>query len=523
MFISRSDHFVVAHGATRLDDGCDAVFRGHVETIAEREEGIAGHHGALYLELLVSGLHGGNAAGDHAAHLACTHTKGLRVLRVDDGIGLHELRHAPRKEQVFEFARAGLALRNDLQFRQRHGAFVAVLHEQATTDGTHLQARRCACSEVAGDEHAHVLLGAGDGECFIRGRRRDDDFDELTRGDGGGSFGIERAIEGDDAAERRGGVRDIGAFIRRERRDGHRHATGIGVLHDDAGRRFELAHAFQRGVCIGDVVETQFLALQLARGSHAHAPRDGIGVERGGLVRVLAVAQVQFLHGAQFQRFGELLRLAALLRHPVRHHRVVAAGVRVGLGGQALAQREAGAAGRDGDRHFRVVGRVHDDSHVFVVLGRTAHHGRPADVDVLDAVIVGAVGLGHRGGEGVEVHYQQIDGRDAVFGHHGVVDATTAEQSTVHLRVQCLHAAVHHLGETRMGGHFRHWQAGACEQLRGAAGAEQRNASSMQCLCEFQHAGFVRNRKQGAPYGHGWCGFSRQDRIPSAFCGACRD
>ena len=295
------------------------------------------------------------------------------------------------------------------------------------------------------------------------------------------------------------------------------------MLHDDAGRRFELAHAFQRGVCIGDVVEAQFLALQLARGSHAHATRDGVGVERGRLVRVLAVAQVQLLHGAQFQRFGELLRLAALLRHPVRHHRVVAAGVRVGLGGQALTQREAGAAGRDGGCHFGVVGRVHDDSHVFVVLGRAAHHGRTTDVDVLDAVIVGAVGLGHRGGEGVEVHHQQVDRRDAVFGHHRVVDAAAAEQATVHLRVQRLHAAIHHLGEAGVCGYFRHWQASACEQLRGTARAEQRYASGMQRLREFQYAGFVGNGEQGAPHGHGWCGFSRQDRIPSVSYGACRD
>ena len=231
------------------------------------------------------------------------------------------------------------------------------------------------------------------------------------------------------------------------------------------------------------------------------------------------------LDGAQFQRFREFLRLAALLRHPLRHHGVVAAGVRVGLGSQALAQREVRAAGGDGGGDGGIVCRVDHHGHIGMVLGCRAHHGRAADVDVLDAVIVGAVGFGHRGGEGVEVHHQQVDGGDAVLGHHGVIDATTAQQTAMHLRMQRLHTTIHHFREARVRGDFRDGQAGAGQQLGGDAGTQQRDAGSMQLLRELEYARFVRDREQCATDDHVGTGvgmISRQDRIPSTSCGACR-
>jgi hypothetical protein len=70
---------------------------------------------------------------------------------------------------------------------------------------------------------------------------------------------------------------------------------GIRVLDDDAGRLFELAHAFPGGVGVGDVVVAEFLALQLREGGERARHRPQIAVERRLLMRVFAVAQVHHL------------------------------------------------------------------------------------------------------------------------------------------------------------------------------------------------------------------------------------
>jgi len=58
------------------------------------------------------------------------------------------------------------------------------------------------------------------------------------------------------------------------------------VLHDDGGRLVKLLHQFPTGVEIDEVVEAQFLALQLASAGDAEA--CAIGVKRGALVRIFA-------------------------------------------------------------------------------------------------------------------------------------------------------------------------------------------------------------------------------------------
>ena len=63
--------------------------------------------------------------------------------------------------------------------------------------------------------------------------------------------------------------------------------------------------------------------------------------------------------------------------------------------------------------HRPVLGGVGQHRHVLPVLGRAAHHGRAADIDVLDGVFQRATGLGHGGLERVQVHHQEVDGVDA--------------------------------------------------------------------------------------------------------------
>jgi len=109
-----------------------------------------------------------------------------------------------------------------------------------------------------------------------------------------------------------------------------------------------------------------------------------------------------------------------------------------------------------------------------MVLGGGADHGRAADVDVLDAVLVN---LSCRGGglERVEVDDQKIDRRDAV-GQHGRLMLRVRphpQKAAVNGRMQRLDAPVHHLREAGEVGDLLHGQARVGERLMRAAGRDE--------------------------------------------------
>jgi hypothetical protein len=60
------------------------------------------------------------------------------------------------------------------------------------------------------------------------------------------------------------------------------------VLDDDDGRFPKLLRQLPAGIQVDEVIETQLLALQLR--CAGNAPAGAVGVERGALVRILAVA-----------------------------------------------------------------------------------------------------------------------------------------------------------------------------------------------------------------------------------------
>jgi hypothetical protein len=271
--------------------------------------------------------------------------------------------------------------------------------------------------------------------------------------------------------------------------------------------------AFPRRVGVGDVVVRQLLALHLGVGGDGAGRGAGLAVEGRGLVGVLAVAEVLHLVEGQLEalRVGHL---AAVLREGgevVGDGRVVAGGVGEGLAGEVeagLVAQRAGVGLQFGD-DGRVVGRFGHDADaagfVAVVLGRCADHGRAADVDVLDGVFQGAVGLGDGGLEGVEVDHHQVDARNVVLFELGQVlgQVAAGEDAAVHLGVQGLDAAVEHFGEAGVVGDVGHRQAGFAQGLGGAAGGQQLDAEGGQLAGEFDDAGFVGDAEQGLGDFHG--------------------
>ena len=150
-------------------------------------------------------------------------------------------------------------------------------------------------------------------------------------------------------------------------------------------------------------------------------------------------------------------------------------------------------------QHLGVVGGLDHHGDVGVVLGGGADHRRAADVDVLDAVVEGrAFGDGRL--ERIEVHHQEIDRLDAVLVHRrGVLlVAADRQQAAVHLRVQRLDAAVHHLGKAGELGDVEHLEPGVVERLGGAAGGDELDAVAGERLGEIDEAGLVGDRQQGA-------------------------
>ena len=412
-----------------------------------------------------------------------------------------------------DFLLARRALGDDLQVGSCDHADVAALHQQTTIDALEVPTRSTLGRPFAAFEQAHVGLGGhhftGGGADF----RGDDHFDELTLDDGLGGFAIQLAVEGDDAAECRLGIGGVGqvvgladaAFVFRY----HGHAAGVGVLDDDAGRLDEALHAFQRGVGVGDVVERQFLALQLHGGGDAGFALLRFDVERRALVRVLAVAHFLRLDELAVEGTregatafgGQSARRLVDGAQVVGDHAVVGSGVFEGLQRQVETLGVAQAAGLEGGDDVGVVAGVDHDGDVLMVLRRAADHGRAADVDVLDGVGQVAIRLGHGGFEGIEVDRDQVDRLDAVLFHHRAVQGATAEDAAVDLRVQGLHAAVHHLREAGVVSHFHCGYAVVLEQLVGTAGGENLDTEGGQFASEFEDTGLVGNADQRAADG----------------------
>ena len=84
-------------------------------------------------------------------------------------------------------------------------------------------------------------------------------------------------------------------------------------------------------------------------------------------------------------------------------------------------------------------------------LAARAQHGGTADVDVLDGIREGDLGVGNGLLELVQVDDDQVDQLNAVLSGllHVLLGIAAGQQRAVNLGVQGLNAAVHHLGIAR--------------------------------------------------------------------------
>ena len=146
-----------------------------------------------------------------------------------------------------------------------------------------------------------------------------------------------------------------------------------------------------------------------------------------------------------------------------------------------------------------IVGRVGDDGNARGVLSGGAQHGGATDVDVLDGVREGDVGLGDGLLELIEVDDDEVDHADAMLrglGHVLLVIAA-GKQAAVHLGVQGLDATIHHLGESRVLLDGDDVDAGVREHAGRAAGRNHLDAELiLERLDELDDTGLVSDRDE---------------------------
>ena len=268
--------------------------------------------------------------------------------------------------------------------------------------------------------------------------------------------------------------------------------------HGGCARRIEFGDEFEGGVGVVDVVVRELLALHLPRGGDAETLFAG-DIEARRLVRVFAVAH-GFRELAADRAIGGR-RLFDRVGEPVGDRRIVGGRARIGFLRELAACGEARRAivGGQFTENDVVILDIDDDGDIVVVLGGGADHGGAADVDVLDAILVGRA-LRDSGLEGIEVHDEQIDLWNVVREHGGFMLGILAdgEQAAVHLGVQGFHAAVHHFRKAGEIGDVDDLQAGVGQRFACAAGGDELDAAFRQRACEVDQAGLVGNGNQRA-------------------------
>jgi len=188
------------------------------------------------------------------------------------------------------------------------GHHPAFLREPGQVLGLHEESPRHALEVPAGEgvlvregEDPQVLLFGEQGEGLLaEGGGGDDLQEEVRQGvDGGGVAGD---VEDHDAAEGREGVGGPGPLEGRGGVLADPHPAGVGVLDDGGGGAGQFADQRPGAVQVQEVVEGEFLPLELAEGRQEPIP---LPVEGGLLLGVLAVPQVLDLAEVQRKELGE--------------------------------------------------------------------------------------------------------------------------------------------------------------------------------------------------------------------------
>ena len=152
-----------------------------------------------------------------------------------------------------------------------------------------------------------------------------------------------------------------------------------------------------------------------------------------------------------------------------------------------------GALGLESGEDLRVPGGRGDDGDVSVVLGRRPDEGGPADVDLLDETVEVEPRPCQRLGERIEVRDDELERGDARLDELAAVlgPPPVGKEAAVDPRVERLHPAVEHLGETGDRRDVGHRQARVAERPGGVAGRDELEAEPVEARGEVGQAGLI--------------------------------
>ena len=212
-------------------------------------------------------------------------------------------------------------------------------------------------------------------------------------------------------------------------------------------------------------------------------------------MRVFTVAQGAVQLVVDVEVGGEEIATlnAELLREVIGDGAVIVSGVIEGFGHQAAAQRQVEGTAFDGGDDFGVVGGADHDANRGVVFRCCAHQRWAANIDIFHGVFEGHVGFVHGFAEGVEVDDDEINRRDAVFEHDGVVRTAPAKNAAVDSRVQGLHPPRHHFRKAGVLAYVLDGKPRLTQRLRRAAGREDFYPAGGEAGGKFDNATFVRH------------------------------
>lgn len=170
------------------------------------------------------------------------------------------------------------------------------------------------------------------------------------------------------------------------------------------------------------------------------------------------------------------------------------------FGGEPLAAAEVEAAAPDGGEDVAVARRAGDDGDGRMVLGGRTDHRRPADVDLLHA-LVGRRARGDGLAERVEVDDDEVERLDAqLFQLPPVVGETEiGEDAGVDLGVQGLDPAVEALGEAGQLLDLDDRDARRGDLRGGGAGGDELDTGLVQLAGELFEPGLVVDADERAP------------------------
>ena len=202
----------------------------------------------------------------------------------------------PGEQQVGQLLQRRPALGDDLEMAAVEAEVVEVLDEQAARHPLEVEVGDAVVAHAVGrvgrhGEQLEAGLAAQDAERGLAEARRHDRLVRV-RGDLAGGRPVELAVDPDDAAERRDRVGLERVPVGLDELVVRRQPDGVGVLDDRDGRRRVVAGDAVGRIEVEQVVERRAVALELGRVGQRAAAMGGLAIERGALVRVLAVAQV---------------------------------------------------------------------------------------------------------------------------------------------------------------------------------------------------------------------------------------